>query len=72
MNRLHQRKLVKVLKRIIREDNRTRYYLLNEKWLLIRKQKDRRRRKTLKRLWRIKRLMLMRSGILPLGINLHK
>ena len=68
MNRLHQRKLVKVLKRIIREDNRTRYYLLNEKWLLIRKQKDRRRRKTLKRLWRIKRLILMRSGILPLGL----
>ena len=67
MNRLHQRKLVKVLKRIIREDNRTRYYLLNEKWLLIRKQKDRRRRKTLKRLWRIKRLILMRSGILPLS-----
>lgn len=68
MNRLHQRKLVKVLKRIIREDNRTRYYLLNEKWLLIRKQKDRRRRKTLKRLWRIKRLILMRSGILPLSL----
>jgi len=68
VNRLHQRKLVKVLKRIIREDNRTRYYLLNEKWLLIRKQKDRRRRKTLKRLWRIKRLILMRSGILRLGL----
>ena len=68
MNRLRQRKLVKVLKRIIREDSRTRYYLLNEKWLLIRKQKDRRRRKTLKRLWRIKRLILMRSGILPLGL----
>jgi len=68
VNRLHQRKLVKVLKRIIREDNRTRYYLLNEKWLLIRKQKDRRRRKTLKRLWRIKRLILMRSGILPLSL----
>jgi len=68
VNRLHQRKLVKVLKRIIREDNRTRYYLLNEKWLLIRKQKDRRRRKTLKRLWRIKRLILMRSGILPLSV----
>jgi hypothetical protein len=68
VNRLHQRKLVKVLKRIIREDNRTKYYLLNEKWLLIRKQKDRRRRKTLKRLWRIKRLILMRSGILPLGL----
>lgn len=67
MNRLHQRKLVKVLKRIIREDNRTRYYLLNQKWLLIRKQKDRRRRKTLKRLWKIKRLSLLRTGILPLS-----
>ena len=67
MNRLRQRKLVKVLKRIIREDNRTRYYLLNEKWLLIRKQKDRRRRKTLKRLWKLRRLTLMRSGILPLS-----
>jgi len=71
VNRLHQRKLVKVLKRIIREDNRTRYYLLNEKWLLIRKQKDRRRRKTLKRLWRIKRLILMRSGILPLSASFN-
>jgi hypothetical protein len=67
VNRLHQRKLVKVLKRIIREDNRTRYYLLNEKWLLIRKQKDRRRRKTLKRLWKLKRLALLRAGILPLS-----
>ena len=67
MNRLHQRKLVKVLKRIIREDNRTRYYLLNEKWLLIRKQKDRRRRKTLKKLWKLKRLALLRAGILPLS-----
>lgn len=67
MNRLHQRKLVKVLKKIIREDNRTRYYLLNEKWLLIRKQKDRRRRKTLKRLWKLKRLALLRAGILPLS-----
>jgi hypothetical protein len=67
MNRLHQRKLVKVLKRIIREDNRTRYYLLNEKWLLIRKQKDRRRRKTLKRLWKLKRMMLLKAGILPLS-----
>jgi len=71
VNRLHQRKLVKVLKRIIREDNRTKYYLLNEKWLLIRKQKDRRRRKTLKRLWRIKRLILMRSGILPLSASFN-
>jgi hypothetical protein len=67
VNRLHQRKLVKVLKKIIREDNRTRYYLLNEKWLLIRKQKDRRRRKTLKRLWKLKRLALLRAGILPLS-----
>jgi len=67
VNRLHQRKLVKVLKRIIREDNRTRYYLLNEKWLLIRKQKDRRRRKTLKKLWKLKRLALLRAGILPLS-----
>ena len=55
MTRLGQRKLYKVIKKRIRADHRTKLYLLFVNWLEIRKQKDRRRRKTLKKLYKIKR-----------------
>ena len=55
MTRLRQRKLYKVIKKRTRADHRTRLYLLFVNWLEIRKQKDRRRRKTLKKLYKIKR-----------------
>ena len=55
MTRLGQRKLYKVIKKRIRADHRTKLYLLFVNWLEIRKQKDRRRRRTLKKLYKINR-----------------
>ena len=55
MTRLRQRKLYKVIKKRTRADHRTKLYLLFVNWLEIRKQKDRRRRKTLKKLYKIQR-----------------
>ena len=55
MTRLRQRKLYKVLKKRTRADHRTRLYLLFVNWLEIRKQKDRRRRRTLRKLYKINR-----------------
>ena len=55
MTRLRQRKLYKVIKKRTRAAHRTKLYLLFVNWLEIRKQKDRRRRKTLKKLYKIKR-----------------
>ncbi len=55
MTRLRQRKLYKVIKKRTRADHRTRLYLIFVNWLEIRKQKDRRRRKTIKKLYKIKR-----------------
>ena len=50
MKRLRQRILYAVLKKKKRPDDRTIIYLLNDKYITIRKQKDRRLRKTLKKL----------------------
>ncbi len=55
MTRLKQRKLYKVLKKRVREDHRTRLYLIFVNWLEIRKQKDRRRRRTLRKLYKLNR-----------------
>ena len=55
MTRLRQRKLYKVIKKRTRADHRTKLYLLFVNWLEIRKQKDIRRRKTLKKLYKIRR-----------------
>ena len=55
MTRLGQRKLYKVIKKRLRADHRTRLYLLFVNWLEIRKQKDRRRRRTLRKLYKINR-----------------
>ena len=50
MTLLQQRKLRILAKRILRNDKQEKLYLLNLHWLKIRKQKERRRRKTLKKL----------------------
>ena len=55
MTRLRQRKLYKVIKKRTRADHRTRLYLIFINWLEIRKQKDRRRRRTLRKLYKINR-----------------
>jgi hypothetical protein len=56
MNLLQQRKLRLIAKRIIRNEKKRKLYLLNVHWLKIRKQKERRRRKTLIKLYKMKRL----------------
>jgi len=64
---LRQKKLYHQMKKqLVRHDKRVKLYLMNENWLKIRKQKDRRRRKVLMRLWRISQLDLLKTGRLPL------
>jgi len=53
--KLYSRKLYKVLKQRQRANHQTRLYLIFTKWIEIRKQKDRRRRRTLKKLYKIER-----------------
>ena len=56
MTLLQKRKLRLIAKRIIRNEKKRKLYLLNVHWLKIRKQKERRRRKTLIKLYKMKRL----------------
>ena len=53
---LQQRKLRLIAKKIIRNEKKRKLYLLNLHWLKIKKQKERRRRKTLIKLYKMKRL----------------
>jgi len=65
---LKQKRLYRQLtdKKENRIDKRIKLYLINENWLKIRKQKDRRRRRVLMRLWKIRQEYLMRTGQLPI------
>ena len=56
MNLIQQRKLRLIAKRIIRNEKKRKLYLLNLHWLKIKKQKERRRKKTLVKLYKMKRL----------------
>lgn len=58
------RKIVIRQIRLKRKDNLNRYLL---KWAKIRKQKDRRRRRTMIKLWKIERMRLLRLGRLSLA-----
>jgi len=55
LTRLQHRKLYQVIKKRRRTDHRTQLYLLFDNWVQIRKQKDRRRRKTQKKLYIMRR-----------------
>ena len=61
MNLLQQRKLRLIAKRIIRNEKKRKLYLLNLHWLKIKKQKERRRKKTLIKLYKMRRLQMLRS-----------
>jgi hypothetical protein len=61
MTLLQKRKLRLVAKRIIRNDKKRKIYLLNLHWLKIKKQKLRRRKKTLIKLFKERRLQYLRS-----------
>ena len=59
---LQQRKLRKFITKKLRSEKKIKLYLLNLHLIKIRKQKERRRRKTLIKLWKIKRLQMMKNG----------
>ena len=63
---LQQRKLRKHLIKAIRNEKKIKLYLLNNHWIKIRKQKDRRRRKCMAKLYRMERERELRSGTLKL------
>ena len=56
MNLLQKRKLRLIAKRIIRNEKKRKLYLLNLHWIRIKKQKERRRKKTLLKLYKMARL----------------
>ncbi len=60
MTLLQQRKLRITAKRIIRNEKKLKLYLLNLHWLKIKKQKERRRKKTLIKLWKMRQLMYLK------------
>jgi len=61
MTLLQKRKLRLIAKRIIRNEKKRKLYLLNLHWLKIKKQKLRRRKKTLIKLFKERRLQYLRS-----------
>ena len=42
-------------------DKRAKLYKMNENWLKIRKQKDRRRRRVLARMWKAEQMAMLRN-----------
>jgi len=61
MTLLQTRKLRLIAKRMIRNEKKLKLYLLNLRWIKIRKQKERRRKKTLIKLYKMRRLRLLKS-----------
>jgi hypothetical protein len=61
---LQVRKLRKIARRQIRNEKKLKLYLLNLNWIKIRKQKERRKRRTLTKLWKMERLRLMNNQLL--------
>jgi len=60
MRPLFQRKLWKLMRKKNVYDKRVKLYIMNQNWLKIRKQKDRRRRRVLTRLWKASQLAMLR------------
>jgi hypothetical protein len=57
---LFQRKLWKQIRKKNIYDKRAKLYKMNENWLKIRKQKDRRRRRVLARIWKAEQMAMLR------------
>ena len=62
MTLLQKRKLRILIKRTIRNEKKQKLYLLNLHWLKIKKQKERRRRRTFLKLWRMKQLQFLKAS----------
>jgi len=58
---LFQRKLWKQIRKKNIYDKRAKLYKMNENWLKIRKQKDRRRRRVLARMWKAEQMAMLRN-----------
>ena len=61
MTLLQKRKLKKYLAKTLRSEKRIKLYLLNLHWVKIKKQKERRRKKTLIKLYKLSRLRMLNS-----------
>ena len=61
MTLLQKRKLKKYLAKTLRSEKRIKLYLLNLHWIKIKKQKERRRRRTLIKLYKLSRLRMIKS-----------
>ena len=61
MTLLQKRKLRKYLAKTLRSEKRIKLYLLNLHWIKIKKQKERRRRRTLIKLYKLSRLRMIKS-----------
>ncbi len=61
---IQKRKLRKIARRQIRNEKKLKLYLLNLHWIKIKKQKERRKRRTLAKLWKMERLRLMNNQLL--------
>jgi len=61
MTLLQKKKLRKTLTKIIRNKKKLKLYLLNLHWLRIKKQKERRRKKTLIKLYKMRRIHMIKS-----------
>ena len=61
MTLLQKRKIRLLVKRIIRNDKKRKLYILNTHWLKIKKQKLRRRKKTFIKLYKMKRIHMIKS-----------
>jgi hypothetical protein len=61
---IQKRKLRKIASRQIRNEKKLKLYLLNLHWIKIKKQKERRKRRTLAKLWKMERLRLMNNQLL--------
>jgi hypothetical protein len=57
---LFQRKLWKLMRKKRVFDKRVKMYMLNQDWLKIRKQKDRRRRRVLRKVFKAQQLAFLR------------
>ena len=62
MTLIQKRKLRILIKRTIRNEKKQKLYLLNLHWLKIKKQKERRRRRTFIKLWRMKQLQFLKAS----------
>jgi len=63
MTLIQKRKLRILIKRTIRNEKKQKLYLLNLHWLKIKKQKERRRRRTFLKMWRIKQLQFLKATL---------